>query len=327
MRDLTPFAALLAAAFSAGCFSHDYRSKPRLALVDGDPIVQMSPPGKLPSLLDPRFVPTFGHDDPPFGDEVVAGVELGPRPRLYPIGLLDTYEVVDAVDGNVPYVVARCPLTGLVAVFDRRAGGRALTFENSGALWRDMLVLRDRETGTYWNPATGRALEGPLAGETLRGIPAPVAAAEAWQASRRDSLCLRTGDTTAVPLSLRLYAASDWEGVSGVKTSARRFAPKQTVCFVALNGEALAFAPEAIGPGGSVAASVRGVDVTIEWDAALRVPRAYRQGGSGREEIPVVPIYWFALTRHFSAIRVLEPGPNAGRPRTAGRSTAVRDPR
>ena len=81
---------------------------------------------------------------------------------------------------GAPYVVTRCALTDLVAIYDRRVDGQTLTFENSGALWRDMLVMRDRETGTYWTPANGRALYGPLAGKTLAGIPAPLAKTADW---------------------------------------------------------------------------------------------------------------------------------------------------
>ncbi len=101
------------------------------------------------------------------------GLALGTAPRMYPIGLLDTYEVINDEADGMPFVVARCALTDLTAIFDRRVAGRVLTFENSGALWRDMLVLKDRETGTWWTPATGRALFGPLAGERLTGIPGP----------------------------------------------------------------------------------------------------------------------------------------------------------
>ena len=303
----TPLAALGAAALlsSAACFTHDYKTKPRVAEVDGEPIVQMAPEDKFPTLTDPRLVPLKQHTDPPFRNEKVVGVTLAEPARMYPIGLLDDFEVVNDDAGGTPYVVARCALTDLSAVLDRRVGGRTLTFENSGALWKDMLVLKDKETGTYWTPATGRALSGPLEGETLTILPAPVTTAEAWRELYPSTICLDTGELSAVSLKLRAYAASDWEGVSGKKTSDRRFKPKEQVFFVAGREEALAFTATELREKKTVAASLEGLALTLEWDGAVRAPRAYRQVVAVKQELPVIPIYWFALLEQFPTVRTL----------------------
>lgn len=44
--------------------------------------------------------------------------------------------------------------------------GRRLTFEVE-CVWRRNMIIRDRETGTLWQHATGEALIGPLKGERL----------------------------------------------------------------------------------------------------------------------------------------------------------------
>jgi hypothetical protein len=300
----------LASVFGAACFSHDYRTKPRVAVVDGDPVVQMAPEGKFPSLEKPTLVPLREHTDPPFRNERVVGVEPPPSShepaRMYPIGLLDDYEVVNDEAGGRPYVVARCALTDLSTVLDRRVAGRTLTFENSGALWKDMLVMKDKETGSYWTPATGRALAGPLAGETLTVLPAAVTTAEAWRELYPSTVCLDTGELSAVPLRMRLYAISPWEGVSGVKTADRRFKPKEEVFFVAGRSEALAFTPSQLREKKSVEATLDGAAITLEWDAAARAPRAWRPIVAAKQEVPVVPIYWFALLEQFPTVRTLD---------------------
>lgn len=299
----------IAATLGAGCLTGGYETKPRVAVVDGAPIVQMAPEGKFKSLTRPTLVPLEQHTDPPFRNERVVGLTppagSAVPARMYPIGLLDDYEVVNDEAAGTPYVVARCALTDLSAVLDRRVAGRTLTFENSGALWKDMLVLRDQETGTYWTPATGRALSGPLAGETLTILPAPVTTAEAWRELYPSTVCLDTGELSAVPLRLRLYAASSWEGVSGGKTTDRRFKPKQEVFFVAGTNEALAFSAAEIREKRTAAASLEGVPLTIEWDGAVRAPRAWRAAADGRRELPVLPIYWFALLQQFPTVRTL----------------------
>ena len=276
-------------------------------MVDGDPIVQMAKPGKMPTLDHPQYAPVKEHSDPPFRAERVVGVTLGPTSRMYPIGLLDDYEAVNDVAGGVPYVVARCPMADLTAVLDRRVSGRTLTFEASGAIWRDTLVLRDRETGTYWSPATGAAIFGPLTGETLTIVPSSLTTAEVWEEAEPSTVCLETGETTAVSLKMKLYASSSVEGISEEKITDLRFPPKERVFFVAEGGEAVAFTAAQLKQRKSVAMALGGRPVTIEWDGALRTPRAYTQAEAARQERPVLPMFWFALVRQFPAVKTLPP--------------------
>jgi Protein of unknown function (DUF3179) len=286
---------------STACFARQYRHGPRVAIVDGDPIVQMKPQGELPSIDSARLVPAERHSDLPDEVDRVIGVVFGDEARAYPVGLLDKFEVVNDTAGGLPFVVVRCALTGIAAVYDRRAAGLQLTFENSGALWRDTLVLRDRETGTYWTAATGRALAGPLRGAALTGIPAAVTRSDSWQKSHPETLYLDLDRSTAVSLLMRLYEASSAQGVSGARTADRRYRPKQEVSVVGGESGAIAFEAEELRGAERIERSVDGHSILIEWDAALRIPRAYRQG-IDRREIPVVPMYWFAVDRHFQRV-------------------------
>jgi hypothetical protein len=294
----------LALSVSA-CATSGYHTKPQIAVVGDDPIVQMAPPSKFPALTNPPEVPLKRHTDPPFrGEEAVGRTDVDP-PRIYPVGLLDGYEVVNADGAGGPYVVARCALSDLVAIYDRRVDGRTLTFENSGALWRDMLVMRDRETGTYWTPATGRALHGPLEGKTLAGIPAPLAKAGDWDETSPDAVCLDTGEMSAVPLQMRLYGASPMEGLSGRKVADSRYAPKQRVFYVAAAGgdAAAAISAEELRKKKTWTATLPGGPVTFEWDAGLRAPRAYVPAEAGwRREVATIPIFWFAAMEHFRSV-------------------------
>ena len=306
-RGLLALGVLVTVAGPA-CFSHDYKSKPRVAVVDDAPVVQMAPEGKFKSLENPNLVPLKQHTDPPFRNERVVGLAPASGPaRMYPVGLLDDYEVVNDEAAGTPYVVARCALTDLSVVLDRRVGGRTLTFENSGALWKDMLVMKDKETGTYWTPATGKALAGPLVGETLTILPASVTTADAWRELYPSTVCLDTGELSAVPLRLRLYAMSSWEGVSGEKTTDKRFEPKQEVFFVAGRNEALAFTANELREKKTTEATLEGASITLEWDTGARAPRAWRPIVAARQEVPVVPIYWFALLEQFPTVRTLSP--------------------
>jgi hypothetical protein len=66
-------------------------------------------------------------------------------------------------------------------VFRRSAGERTLTFEASGDR------LRDRETGSVWDPMTGLALSGPLVGTKLEPRVFTQALWYAWRSVRPDT--------------------------------------------------------------------------------------------------------------------------------------------
>ncbi|HEY4230221.1 MAG TPA: DUF3179 domain-containing (seleno)protein [Thermoanaerobaculia bacterium] len=298
----------LALISHTACKTAGYDSKSRIATVGGDPVVAMASSESMPSLSQPRLVTVSQQADPPFPDEKVLGVVVAVgSPRMYPIGLLDHYEVINDESDGVPYVVARCALTDFAGALDRRVGGRTLTFENSGALWRDMLVLRDKETGTYWSPATGAALSGPLEGERLQLLPgAVVTTADAWEELNPETACLDTGEQTAVSLQLKLYGTSSMEGLSGKKIEDRRYAPKDRVFVVAEGGQAVAFSAAELKKRKSATVSLAQETVVLEWDAGARTPRAYRLTGVAREAQAVIPLYWFAAVRHFPGVKTLK---------------------
>jgi hypothetical protein len=303
---------LLAAALPTACLTSGYRTKPRIAVVDGDPVVQMAPPGTFRSATDPRRVSAAEHSDPPKGDARLLGLEIEGVVVGYPVGLLDRAEVIDDEAGGRAWVVARCALTHVAAVYDRSVDGRTLTFENSGALWRDTLVLKDRETGTYWSSATGLGLSGPLAGKRLDPVPAAYTTATAWRSAFPESRYPDLGLPTSVPLSMRIYAASPWQGVSGQKAGDRRRPAKKELLSVAAGDEALAFTPEEVRRRGPVRATLGGRSISIEWDPRRQTVQAWTSPPEKRRELAVVPMYWFALVRHFAVVRIF-PAPKRAR--------------
>ena len=128
--------------------------------------------------------------------ERVVAVPAGERPLAFPFTTLAEIRVAhETVEGR-PIVVLWTPGTasaldaprvadgrevGASGVFDRRVGGRTLTFEPAGEGG-----FRDRETGSRWN-LLGKAVAGPLRGAALD----PVAHGDhfwfAWAAFRPDT--------------------------------------------------------------------------------------------------------------------------------------------
>ena len=52
-------------------------------------------------------------------------------------------------------------------VYARTLGSQSYTFQVSGMLWRNSLIMRDRETGSLWSHVTGEGLSGPAKSKRL----------------------------------------------------------------------------------------------------------------------------------------------------------------
>lgn len=85
---------------------------------------------------------------------------------VYPVGVLIAWGPANDVVAGVPIAVVIDPdRHDRWRVFHRRIGDSVLTLSISEG------TLIDAETGTSWDPGTGRGLSGPLRGEILARLP------------------------------------------------------------------------------------------------------------------------------------------------------------
>ena len=76
-------------------------------------------------------------------------------------------------------------------MYDRKIGERELNFEASGALEKASLVMRDRETDSWWSMMSARAIGGSLDGQPLAEMPIGEKLPWGeWQRRHPDSLVL-----------------------------------------------------------------------------------------------------------------------------------------
>ena len=73
-------------------------------------------------------------------------------------------------------------------MYARRVGQRTLSFDFSERLFKDNLLVVDRETGSTWSQLAGRAIRGPLAGTPLRRIPSIQTTWRYWRDRHPDTL-------------------------------------------------------------------------------------------------------------------------------------------
>jgi hypothetical protein len=90
-------------------------------------------------------------------------------------------------------------------VWGREVDGLTLTFHLAGINNQNFL-MRDEETGSYWQQISGRAISGPLAGETLRLIYCDELTFALWKSEQPRGTVLK--DVSAfVPE----YSPQDWD--------------------------------------------------------------------------------------------------------------------
>lgn len=111
--------------------------------------------------------------------EFVLGVRSGARAKAYPFRVLEKQPVVNDTLGSEPIAVVFDAKVGMARAWRRVVDGRSLTFELvSGS---SDLRVRDRESGTVWSAASGRAIEGPLAGKRLEDVISTVSFWFGWK--------------------------------------------------------------------------------------------------------------------------------------------------
>ena len=149
------------------------------AIVDLDEIVSGGPPKDgIPAIDEPSFVSVAEAGEWLHPREPVIGVVIGTRARAYPIQILMWHEIVNDRMAGLPFSVTFCPLCNASIVFDRRHAGRVLDFGTTGRLRKSDLIMYDRQTESWWQQFSGRAIVGELAGEVLGRLPATITA---WQ--------------------------------------------------------------------------------------------------------------------------------------------------
>jgi hypothetical protein len=129
-------------------------------------------PGKdgIPAIDEPKFV-AVDRADWLVEREPVIAFGIGDEWRAYPIQILIWHEIVNDVVADTPVVITFCPLCHTAIAFDRTVDARVLDFGTTGNLRHSDLVMYDRQTETWWQQATGRAIVGELTGTQLEFLP------------------------------------------------------------------------------------------------------------------------------------------------------------
>lgn len=107
--------------------------------------------------------------------QFVLGLADGGATRAWPFDQLVRQPVLNDQIGRTPVLVVFLKESATAMAYDRRLDDRTLTFTNDGA------KLLDLETKTQWDPASGKAVAGPLVGNLLAQQIGVVSYLRAWR--------------------------------------------------------------------------------------------------------------------------------------------------
>ncbi len=154
---------------------------PKDEVLDGGPGLD-----GIPSIDDPQFIDAENANHVS-EERLVTGIKLGNTVKAYPNEVLDYHENVNDRIGTVPVAITYCPLTGTAIGWERNA-----EFGISGLIFRNNVILYDRDTASRYSQMQLRAVNGPLSGVNVDFIPLIQTTWETWKSMYPQSQVLTT---------------------------------------------------------------------------------------------------------------------------------------
>lgn len=166
--------------------------------------------------------------------------------------------------------------------------GRRLTFRLAG-INNQNFVMRDEQTGSWWQQVTGLAIHGPLKGQRLRPVPHDQVTFASWKAEQPAGRVLKLDEQVA---SDEEYAESDWEEeVARLPTPGTGAAPPKTVSGIeprtlmvgiTLDGRSKAWPHASVVSAGVTLDELSGVPLLLLTSTDGRSVRAFDRRADGR---------------------------------------------
>ena len=162
--------------------------------------------------------------------------------------------------------------------------GRVLHFRLAG-INNQNFIMRDDETGTWWQQVTGKAIHGPLKGHQLKGVFHDDISFGIWKREQPIGRVLRPDEKIA---AAKQYEAADWEMrvgkmrvVEGTDTD-KRLAPRTLVIGVEIGANSVAYPLSALQKQSPIMDMVGAVPIMVVLGDDQRSVRVFERIVDGR---------------------------------------------
>jgi hypothetical protein len=238
-------------------------------------------------------------------DDVVISMTVGGVTRAYPLRILVWHEIVNDELGGQPIAVTYCPLCGTAMVFDRRIGGRVVTFGVSGLLYKSDVLLYDRQTESLWSQLKMEAVSGPQVRTRLNLLVSEHLTWAAWRERHPDGEVLSTDTGFARDYENLPYAGYEQkpETIFPVPTRRKELPNKTWVLGVVVDGQAIAFPVAQLPDARSISTDFAGQHLEVHYRDATR----HSTVTLGGQSAPHVLAYWFAWQAFYPETRLWQP--------------------
>ena len=162
-------------------------------------------------------------------------------------------------------------------MYSREINGEEYTFGVSGKLIRNVLVMYDRQTESYWSQLLGEAVEGPLVGTKLTFEPSWMMNWAQWQELHPNTLALDKLGRRGGRDTYDSYYNSGQTGVIGETIADSRLNAKEFVAGVELDEAVIAYPFRTLNDEPVVNDTVGDEAVLVVFDAETAVSIAYNR--------------------------------------------------
>jgi len=169
-------------------------------------------------------------------------------------------------------------------VWESTVDGRQLHFHLAG-INNQNFIMRDEETGTWWQQVTGEAIFGPLKGHKLREVFHDELTFAVWKQEQPHGRVLKPDPT----LSADKYASADWEQrvakapVRIAQALDQSLPPRTIVVGVTAGNASMAYPLDALIKQGPIIDDLGGVPIVIALGRDGKSVRAYERVVDGRK--------------------------------------------
>jgi hypothetical protein len=189
-------------------------------------------------------------------------------------------------------------------VHDRRVDDKTLTFIVSGKLWRNSMIMQDRETGTLWSHVTGEALHGELTGRHLKILPSTQSSWIKWKSKHPETLVLAKDEEISASHYANYFDDPDRTGIFRSVWLKDRLPGKELVHGLQMGDESLAVTDARLRRAGSLDLELGGKVIHLEVSSDGGA-RAFLKDDTAAEW-PLRTAYWFAWSSFFPLTEVLD---------------------
>jgi hypothetical protein len=196
-------------------------------------------------------------------------------------------------------------------VYVRQAQDQELNLIVSGKLWRDALVMMDKETESLWSQISGKAFRGEWFGESLEPYPSEMTTWGEWVKAHPETEVLfkSEGEREQQSVYNKYFGDQDKLGIFGRKVDDRRLPPKTRVVAVEAGGASMVFPIDQLPENKPVSAQLGNISIEVVPTGAGGY-HAYETTGDGKQgdQLRAHVVFWFGWVSFYPQAKVWNGG-------------------